>query len=225
MEFMLDTANLNQIKNLNETYPLNGITSNPSILKIEGTIDFFNHMRSIRRIVGFGKSIHVQVTAFECGGMIREAEHIHRHIDNEVYIKIPATGEGLRAIRSLREKRFPLTATGIYTRLQGFMAINSGAEYIACYYNRLEALDIQAAKTIESFRTIIERSGSPVKILAASFRNSKQVCDALSAGAHAVTLPPSVLLEAFCHPSIRKAEDDFRNDWVSTQGSAGIDEL
>lgn len=225
MEFMFDTGNLEKIEKYQEFFPITGVTSNPSILKSEGQIDFFAHMRRVRALIGPRKSLHIQVIAEDCAGIIEEATALTRHVDGQVYIKIPTTKEGLKAMRLLKDQGVRITATAVYSRIQGFLAIAAGADYIAPYDNRMENMDIASADTIGAFRKIIDQSGSPTKILAASFKNIAQVNEALLAGAHAVTVQPDLLNEAFKMPSIQKAVDDFHADWVKTQGEISITAL
>lgn len=225
MEFLFDTANLEKIERYQSYYPISGVTSNPSILKAEGTIDFFEHMRQVRDLIGLDKTLHVQVIAEDYEGILREAYALLHHIDGQVYIKIPTTREGLRAIRALKGRGVHITATAIYSRIQGFLAIAAGADYIAPYDNRMENMDIASADTISAFRQIIDQAHSPTKILAASFKNIAQINEAILAGAHAVTVQPELLNEAFRMPSIQKAVDDFHADWAQTQGEVAIDAL
>lgn len=225
MEFLFDTANLDKIKAYQDFFPITGVTSNPSILKAEGKIDFFEHMRKVRALVGPDKSLHIQVIAEDCEGIVREAYTLLRHVDGQVYVKIPTTREGLKAMRVLKGRGVHITATAVYSRIQGFLAIAAGADYIAPYDNRMENMDIASADTIAAFRKIIDQSHASTKILAASFKNIAQVNEALLAGAHAVTVQPDLLNEAFNMPSIQKAVDDFHKDWVQMQGDIAIDAM
>lgn len=224
MEFLFDTANLEDIRKYIEIYPVTGITSNPSILKAEGEIDFFTHMRAIRQLIG-ERMLHIQVTAQDCEGMIKDAQAILKNVDDRIFIKIPTTEEGLKAMRILKAEGVGVTATAIYTKIQGFMAIACGVDFIAPYYNRMENLDIDSCETIASFRQMIDEDGAETKILAASFKNIAQVNQAILAGAHTATLAPSLLHEAFGGAAIQKAAEDFHNDWVKIHGNSMISDL
>lgn len=224
MEFLFDTANLEDIRKYIEIYPVTGITSNPSILKAEGEIDFFTHMRAIRQLIG-ERMLHIQVTAQDCEGMIKDARAILKNVDDRIFIKIPTTEEGLKAMRILKAQGAGVTATAIYTKIQGFMAIACGVDFIAPYYNRMENLDIDSCETIASFRRMIDENGAETKILAASFKNIAQVNQALLAGAHTATLAPGLLHEAFGGAAIQKAVEDFHNDWVKIHGNSMISDL
>ncbi len=225
MELMLDTASISTIKEFLEIYPCVGITSNPTIIKKEGKIDFFNHFRQIREIIGKDKTLHIQVVSQNAEEMIKEAEKIVEKVDKDVYIKIPVTEEGLKAIKNLKSRGFNITATAIYTKMQGLVAIAAGADYIAPYFNRIQSRGSDAAATVECFRQNINYFGKKTKILAASFHHGGQVIKALQAGADAVTLQPDLLRETVCvNPTnyIENAVSTFATDWEESQGSKNI---
>ncbi len=90
MELIIDTINLNEIREAIEYMPIIGVTSNPSIVKKTNPQDFFNHMRQIREIIGKERSLHIQVISKNCEQMIEEAHRILKEIDNDVYIKQPS---------------------------------------------------------------------------------------------------------------------------------------
>jgi TalC/MipB family fructose-6-phosphate aldolase len=225
IEFMLDSANLQAIERCVETFPLAGVTSNPSILKKEGKVDFFSHLKRIRGIIGPDRSLHVQVVAPDAVSMVREAEAIVERIDDRVYIKIPSDGEGIKAMGILAGRGIRITATAIYTRLQGLMAAARGAAYIALYYNRMQNMDMDPNRSIEALRKTLDREALPSRILAASFRTPAQAAEALAAGAQAVTVTEDILKDAFGLGIIQTAVEDFRRDWDAAQGAVSITEL
>lgn len=225
MEFLFDSANLEAIQTYSACFPITGVTSNPSILKAEGKVDFFPHIRKIRQLIGMDKTLHVQVIAEDCEGILQEAHAILKNVDDQVYIKVPTTEQGLKAMRVLKAEGIGVTATAIYSKIQGFMAIACGADFIAPYYNRMENLDIDSCETIAAFRQMIDENDASTKILAASFKNMAQVTNALLAGAHTATVQPALLHDAFGMAAIKKAVDDFHADWVKTQGDVSITAL
>ncbi|RTK47793.1 fructose-bisphosphate aldolase, partial [Enterococcus faecalis] len=93
-------------------------------------------------------------------------------------------------IKRLKEREFNLTATAIYTELQGFLAIGAGVDYLAPYYNRMENINVDAPTVIESLAQAIRTTQAQSKILAASFKNTTQMNRAIRAGAHALTADP-----------------------------------
>ena len=222
MEFMLDTLNLEEIKKWAAILPLAGVTSNPSIVKKEGQIDFFEQMKKVRAILGEEPSLHAQVVAEDVEGIIKDAHKLRDTLGGNLYIKIPVSPEGLTAIKQLKKEGFQITATAIYTVFQGLLAIEAGADYLAPYYNRMENLNTDPVEVISQLAQAIERKQAPTKILAASFKNVSQMTKALAAGAQAVTAGADIFAASFANPSIQKAVDDFAADWESTQGRSTI---
>ncbi|MCL2127023.1 MAG: fructose-6-phosphate aldolase [Treponema sp.] len=225
IEFMLDTANISNICRLIDTYPITGVTSNPTILKSEGKIDFFPHMKKIREIIGPERSLHIQVIAKDFDGIVKDAETILRQIDERVFVKIPTTSDGIKAMGYLHKKGVRITATLIYTQFQGLMAVAQGADYIALYYNRMQNMDIDADHTIRFLRHVIDRDNLSSKLLAASFRNIRQTADALTAGAHSITATPPVIDDAFGLSLFQSAVDGFHRDWASIHGDVTLADI
>ena len=219
MEFLLDTINLEEIKKYNDIIPISGVTSNPSIIKKEGKIDFFAHMKSIRQIIGIDKTLHVQVVARDYEGILNDAQAIFDHIDGEVFVKIPVTEVGLKAIKELKRQGKNVTATAIYTKFQAYLAIEAGADYIAPYFNRMENLNINPRQAIYEMAKEIKQTNAATKILAASFKNVAQVGAALENGAQAATMGADILESALAMPSIEEAVTDFTSDWEMTYGA------
>ena len=215
MEFMLDTLNINEIKKWARVLPLAGVTSNPTIAKKEGEIDFFKRIHEVREIIGEAPSIHVQVVAKDYDGILKDAAKIRQECGGNVFIKVPVTPEGLAAIKTLKSEGYKITATAIYTVFQGLLAIEADADYLAPYYNRMENLNIDSAQVIAQLAEAIEKNHSSSKILAASFKNVGQVNRAFKEGAQAITAGADVFEAAFGMPSIGKAVDDFANDWAT----------
>lgn len=225
MEYLLDTANLETIRKFVDYFPITGVTSNPSIVKREGKIDFFAHMNEIRSIIGKDRTLHIQVTAADVDDMLKDADTILNRVDDKVYIKVPVTMEGLKVIKTLKKKGVNVTATAIYSKAQGFLALEAGADYMAPYYNRMENLGIDPEDVIASFADMISQYGYSAKVVAASFKNIGQVNKAFLAGAQAATVDPAVLAGALSMPSIQKAVDDFTNDWKAIYGDSKIADL
>lgn len=222
MKFLLDSANLGQISKLISTYPIEGVTTNPSIIKAEGRIDFFPHFRALRERIGAGRTLHIQVLATSAEMIVAEAQLILEQVDRDVFIKVPTTEPGLQAIQTLRGAGVKVTATAIYSKTQAMLAIAAGANYVAPYFNRMVNLDVDATATISGLRNLIDRDNYSCEIVAASFKNLAQVTAALEAGAHAVTVQPELLRSALTNPSIDSAVSGFAADWRETFGAEGL---
>ncbi len=202
--------------------PLAGVTSNPTIIKREGELDFFEHLKKVRELIGPQPSLHVQVVAKDTAGMVAEAKKLQAELGGNLYIKIPVTQEGLVAIKQLKQADFKVTATAIYTTMQGLLALEAGADYLAPYYNRMENLDTDPVALIAQLASAREKSTQKGKILVASFKNASQVTKALGAGAQAVTAGSDIYAASLADPAIAKAVSDFAIDWKTSQKRAGI---
>ncbi|MDY4609922.1 MAG: fructose-6-phosphate aldolase [Sphaerochaetaceae bacterium] len=222
MELMLDTANIKDIQKCLEIYPVSGITTNPSILKAEGNVDFFQQLKKIRALIGEERSLHVQVISESWKDIIKEAERIRSVVGESTFIKVPVTEDGLRAIKYLVNEGVNITATAIYTSLQGILAMLSGARYIAVYYNRMLNIDIDAAKVIKELSGLLWANPGNCQVLAASFKNISEITTAYANGASCCTVPCDLLTTGLRMPSITKAVADFRVNWSAIHGDKTI---
>lgn len=225
MKYLIDSANLDEIRALSEYLPIAGVTSNPSIVKKEGSVPFFAHMREIRSIIGNLRPLHIQVTATDYDGMMRDAEAVFRHVDEKVFIKVPVDFEGVKVIKALRRQGANVTATAVYGMDQAFMALEAGADCIAPYYNRMEALGVDAASVIGNIAGIIAHYGYETEILAASFKQPAQIDRAILAGAHSVTVAPDVLRGIFAKQVVADAVQAFSDEWTGLYGGKTLAEL
>ena len=225
MKYLIDSANLDEIRALSEYLPIVGVTSNPSIVKKEGSVPFFAHMREIRSIIGNLRPLHIQVTATDYDGMMRDAEAVFRHVDEKVFIKVPVDFEGVKVIKALRRQGANVTATAVYGMDQAFMALEAGADCIAPYYNRMETLGVDAASVIGNIAGIIAHYGYETEILAASFKQPAQIDRAILAGAHSVTVAPDVLRGIFAKQVVADAVQAFSDDWTGLYGGKTLAEL
>ena len=217
MEFIIDTVNLEEIKDAVEHMPIVGVTSNPSIVKKTSPQDFFAHMKEVRKIIGKERSLHIQVISKDCDTIVKEAHRILEEIDDQVYIKVPVSYEGVKAIKILKSQGVNVTATAVYDLMQ---------DYIAPYVNRIGNLGNDPMELINELSNRIVQDGYDCKILAASFKGVQQVRDAFNYGSQAITAPVDVLKAIFANPSIEKAVNDFNADWYSVYGEGkGICDL
>ena len=217
MEFMLDSANLQELQHGVDYYPVDGITTNPSILKAEIPINYFEHLKKIKEIAGEG-TFHVQLGEMTFEAMTKEAEAIWAELGKDVYLKIPVTEEGVKTIKWVKANGGRVTATSIYYTFQGIMAIQAGADYLAPYCNRMHNNDIDFYAAISQLRQMIDRDGYASKILAASFKSVAQVTQAIEAGAHAVTIQPALLKTAMHSALVTDAVAAFGRDQAKVKG-------
>ena len=197
MEYMLDTVCLNSIEKYMNVVPIKGITSTPSIIKREGKIDFIPHMKRTLEIIGDDRTLHMQVVAKELEGMIDDAKRIWNQIGEEVYVKIPASKAGLNALSILKKEHANcrITTSAVYTKLQAFLALESGADYVAVYTNRSENIGIDPFDIISSATEYTKRNALNGKIMASSIKNAMQIIEAIESGDEAETYSPAIIEE------------------------------
>ena len=219
MEYLLDTANLEEIKYFNGKFPIVGVTTNPTIIANENG-DYKKIINSILAIIGTEKMLHVQVLGREADIIIKEAELLKDTFEGNLYIKIPVSDEGLKAMSELKNRGFNITATGILTSQQIVMAVQAGADYMAPYVNRADNINGDGVRVVEEAYRIISRDKNcRAKILGASFKNVKQVHDAILAGAESVTVGTDVLKQLIYHPYTDWSIDKFNSDWGKAYGN------
>lgn len=223
MEIILDTANLEDIRRYNDIYDITGITSNPTILAKEKA-EFFPLLLEIRSIIG-EKQLHVQVAGSTCEEMLKEAEALTDRLGKDTYIKVPANEEGIKTMKVLKSRGNRVTATAIYMPQQAMLAASVGADYVAPYFNRMNNMNVDSKKAIGDMAWLFEHNQIQTKIVAASFKNTQQVMDALMAGAQAVTASPELYTQMVENPMIDSAIAGFAADWEATYGDKRIYEL
>ena len=213
MEFFLDTADVDSIRELSETGLIDGVTTNPSLVAKSGK-DFFAILKDISKIVS--GPISAEVTALESDGMIAEGEKLAK-IAKNIVIKLPLTQEGLKACKKLTKKKIKTNVTLCFSPAQALIAAKCGATYISPFVGRLDDIGENGMELIQKIKDIY--SNYPklnTKILVASVRNMEHVAQAAIIGADVVTLPPKILEELYEHPLTKKGLDDFLEDWKKT---------
>jgi len=223
VEILLDTADLEVIKRYNDIYDITGVTTNPTIISREKS-EFFPTLLKIREIIG-EKQLHVQVSAADSEGMVKEAERIVSLLGKNTYVKIPAVEEGIRAIKILKSKDFKVTATVIFSLQQAAMAANVGADYVAPYFNRISDSFGSGEQVVSDIAELFATHGIGTKLLVASFRNTDQIMRCFLAGAHAVTAPPEFYTKMLKNPFVDEIVERFSRDWTEAYGGKNICEL
>ena len=213
MIYMLDTANIEEIKKAINLYPIQAVTTNPSIIAKENR-DFFEILKEIREVVGNDVTIHVQVVGKTAEEMISEAREIRKNVAGSLYIKIPAITQGIKAIRILSAENFNLTATAIITPQQALMAATAGAEFLAPYINRIDNICGDGVKVVEDIIRLLEVTGNEkAKVVGASFKSVNQVHQTILAGAKAITVNLDILEKLVYHPLTEISIENFILDW------------
>ncbi|MDG0896588.1 transaldolase family protein [Listeria innocua] len=205
----LDTGNLEEIKKALQFPFFEGVTTNPTILLKE------NQPRKTHIANIPAKLVFVQaagLTEDEIWEDVLRIQEIKPTEGTVIGLKIPAHEAGIKVIATVRAK-FPdaiILATAIFSSEQGYIAALSGADYLAPYYNRMEVSGLDAAKTIEELRYILDLQGlEDVKIMGASFKNSRQIMQALASGADTVTIGYDLFLQMMNKPLALESIEKF----------------
>ena len=199
MRFFIDTAKVEEIRKANDMGIICGVTTNPSLIAKEGR-DFNEVIKEITQIVDGPISGEVKASTTEAEGMIREGREIAAIHPNMV-VKIPMTGEGLKAVKVLSAENIKTNVTLVFTANQALLAARAGATYVSPFLGRLDDV---SEKGVELIRTISAMFANyediHTQIIAASIRNTMHVTDCALAGADIATVPYGVLTQMLRHP-------------------------
>ncbi|MEP2880129.1 MAG: fructose-6-phosphate aldolase [Roseibium sp.] len=212
MKFFVDTAEISDIKDLESTGLLDGVTTNPSLIAKSGR-DFKEVIAEICKITEGDVSAEVAATDFET--MIKEA-HVLRAIADNVVIKLPLTFDGLKACKQLTEEGTKTNVTLCFSANQALLAAKAGATYISPFIGRLDDIHADGLELIREIRVIFDNYGFDTEILAASIRTPNHVKDCAIIGADVVTVPPATLKSLVKHPLTDKGLEAFISDWAKT---------
>ncbi len=220
MELFLDTANAEEIKELNTLLTIEGVTTNPTILTKSGKVPE-EAIREILSVLRPEQKFFAQVIASTCEDMVEEAKHICSLREKNTYVKIPVTHEGMKAIKKCKELGLGVLATAIYTSDQAFLAAMNGADYLAPYVNRMDNYGDGVAEVIDLIE-MLRINNMDTKVVAASFKNKKQVHELIVAGIQAVTVSPDVVRAMLDHPGTENAVKEFVENWGKTYQRTGF---
>ena len=224
MELFIDDADISEIKRINDLYPVDGVTTNPTILFKAGR-DPRITLQEVRNAVGNDRIIFAQAVASGAEGMVKDAHMIVELLGANTVVKIPAAGEGFKAIRILAKEGIRTCGTVVYTPMQGYLAAKAGASYVAPYVNRIDNMGYDGIGTVMKIQDILNGCSSDCKVLAASFKNSQQVLELAAYGIGAATAAPSVIDGFVNSKAILGAVDDFQNDFEKLTGIRAMTDL
>lgn len=214
MKILMDGSAADVFRHLNEYLPLDGVTTNPSILaKGKGTAE--EQVLQIADLLDKQQTLHVQVVSTKYEQMVEEAKRISKALSRNVFIKIPVSPDGLRAVRSLRGDGIDTTVTGVYTTMQAVMAAKAGAAYVAPYINRIDLAHGNSEIVIKQIVQTFQTYGFSTEVLAASFKNTRQVISVMEAGVEEVTLSANLLKSLIHHKETDTSIEAFTEDFTS----------
>jgi transaldolase len=217
MEFILDTADLEAVKQLDELLTIEGVTTNPSIITKSGKTpeqvikEFVEYLRPEQKFF-------VQVVSTDYEQMLEEARYICSLRPKNTYVKIPVTHNGYKAIKQLKSEGLGVLATAIYSADEAFLAAMNGADYLAPYVNRMCNYGDGIGQVLDLLQMLETQGFENTKVIAASFKNVEQVHALIAAGIQSVTVPPEVVFTMIDHPGTKIAVDEFSVAWREAYG-------
>ncbi|MEA1650136.1 fructose-6-phosphate aldolase [Nitrospirillum sp. BR 11164] len=214
MKFFVDTADINDIRELASTGLLDGVTTNPSLVAKSGHSSFIDLIAEICDVVKGPVSAEVASTDFET--MLKEGKHLSKIAPN-VAVKVPLTPAGLKVCHHLSQEGTMVNVTLCFSAAQAILAAKAGATFVSPFVGRLDDMGQDGLSLIEEIVTIYDNYPDfTTEVLVASIRNPIHVTQSAKMGAHVATMPASVIRQLFNHVLTDKGLAQFVADWAKT---------
>lgn len=212
MKFFVDTADLNDIKDLAATGLLDGVTTNPSLVAKSGAASFVDLIKDICKLVSGPVSAEVGATDFDT--MLEEGLYLSKLAKN-VAVKVPLTPAGLKVCKHLSEQGTMVNVTLCFSAAQAILAAKAGATFVSPFVGRLDDIGESGMQLIADICQIYDQYPEfKTEVLVASVRSPQHVVQAALMGAHVATIPPNVIRQLFAHPLTDKGLAQFVADWA-----------
>ncbi len=212
MKFFVDTAEIDDIKDLAATGMVDGVTTNPSLIMKSGR-DIIEVTKEICSIVD--GPVSAEVAATEADAMIAEGRELAKIADN-IAVKVPLTWDGLKACKTLSGEGKMVNVTLCFSANQALLAAKAGATFISPFIGRLDDINLDGMDLIAEIRQIYDNYHFQTEILAASIRTVNHVKDCALVGADVATMPPDVIRKLASHVLTDKGLEAFLKDWAKT---------
>ena len=217
MKFFIDTAILDEIQEAADMGVLDGVTTNPSLMKKVGVQDFHGHIAKICDITD--GDVSAEITAVTYDEMMDEAHEVAEIADN-VVVKVPLILDGIKAIKTLTEEGIRTNCTLCFSPTQALVAAKAGASYISPFIGRLDDISSNGMELIRQIVEIYETYGYETEVLAASIRHPMHVVEAAELGADVATMPLDVIKKLIRHPLTDAGLEKFLSDWEDLQAAS-----
>jgi len=214
MKFFIDTANLEQIREMQDLGIIDGVTTNPSLLAKEG-VDPIKQLEKICEIVD--GPVSGEVIGLSTEEMVKEARELAKIAQN-IIVKIPFTIEGIKAVKILEPEGIKTNVTLVFSQNQVLIAAKAGASYISPFIGRLMDNGQNEIDMLWESMEILNAYDFKSELIVASIRNTRHVIESAKMGAHIATIPFSVLEKMFKHPNTDQGLEAFLKDWEKLQG-------
>ncbi len=215
MKFFIDTADLAEIHEAKDMGVLDGVTTNPSLMKVASeragkSLDFFDHIAEICDIVS--GDVSAEVTAVTFDEIMKQGRDLAAIADN-VVVKVPLILDGLKAINALLQEGIRSNCTLCFSPTQALMAAKAGAAYISPFIGRVDDISSDGMKLVQEIIEIYTIYGYETEVLAASIRHPMHVLESALMGAHVATMPLGVIKKLVSHPLTDIGLHQFMSDW------------
>lgn len=212
MKFFVDTAEVDEIAELNDLGMVDGVTTNPSLIMKSGR----NILEVTKEIAGMVDGpVSAEVVALEADAMIAEGRKLAKIADN-IAVKVPLTWAGLKACKALSSEGTMVNVTLCFSANQALLAAKAGATFISPFIGRLDDINLDGMEVIADIRQIYDNYGFETQILAASIRSVNHAYQAALIGSDVMTAPPNVIKKMAEHPLTDKGLAAFMADWEKT---------
>lgn len=208
MKFFVDTAEIDAIAELNDLGMVDGVTTNPSLIKKSGR-DILEVTKEICDLVS--GPVSAEVVATDADAMIAEGRKLVEIAEN-IAVKVPLTWDGLKACKVLSGEGHMVNVTLCFSANQALLAAKAGATFISPFIGRLDDIALDGMELIEDIRTIYDNYGFETEVLAASIRSANHIQDCARVGADVITAPPAVIKALANHPLTDKGLAAFLAD-------------
>ncbi len=214
MKFFVDTADLNEIKDLASTGLLDGVTTNPSLVAQSGAKSFIDLIGQICEVVP--GPVSAEVAATDYATMLKEGQRLAK-IAKNVAVKVPLTPDGLKVCKALSDDGTMVNVTLCFSPAQAILAAKAGATFISPFVGRLDDISTDGMQLIRDIVQIYRQYPLiKTEVLVASVRHPLHLVEAAKVGAHVATIPPKVIRQLYAHPLTDKGLAAFVADWAKT---------
>ncbi len=215
MELFVDTADIKEIEEAVGWGIISGCTTNPTLVSVQGKVDFKGHIQRICELVQ--GPVSAEVVSLDAESMIKEARNIATWSPH-VVIKIPMTWEGIKATKALSREGIKTNVTLVFSPNQALLAGLAGATYVSPFLGRLDDAGHDGMAVVGEIVEVFRKSGITTKVLAASIRHPLHVVQAAKIGADVATVPFKVLKQMVKHPLTDVGIERFLSDWKKVTG-------
>ncbi|HXZ97840.1 MAG TPA: transaldolase family protein [Candidatus Acidoferrum sp.] len=215
MDIFLDTASINEIREILPWGLISGVTTNQKIFLAEKGCDFKQRVKEILSLVNGPLSVELTKTDGTDDDMIKEALEYSRWNPKNIVIKVPmfGNGRGLEIISQLRKRRVKTNATALISVNQVMLAAKAGATYASIFFNRVKDAGENAELVVKQSRALLDGMDTPTKIIVGSIRRPEDVAQAVISGTHVITIPYKILVQMPYHKKTEETIAEFDRAW------------